>query len=152
MLLLYNVPVNKASHFKVFPYSGIFLQVVNLFIYKYLQIALLLIFFCWYFAKSECSSFCWVFPLVMMLLLYCSKYSSFLSFSSKLAISSYRLQCHEGMPVQFTTCIQYFNFYATCVLHRPAFMTLEPIKWCCTFCREAEKWLVFLTVQQQHHY
>ena len=40
-----NVPVNRASSFKVFPDSGIFLQVVNFFIYKYLQIAPLLIIF-----------------------------------------------------------------------------------------------------------
>ena len=40
-----NVPVNRASSFKVFPDSGIFLQVANFFICKYLQIALLLIIF-----------------------------------------------------------------------------------------------------------
>ena len=40
-----NVPVNRASSFKVFPDSGIFLQVANFFICKYLQIAPLLIIF-----------------------------------------------------------------------------------------------------------
>ena len=40
-----NVPVNRASSFKVFPDLEIFLQVANFFIYKYLQIALLLIIF-----------------------------------------------------------------------------------------------------------
>ena len=60
----------------------------------------------------------------------------FLSFSTKLATSSYRLQGHEGRSVQFKTCVEYFNFYASCKLHRPAFMTLEPIRWHCKFCWE----------------
>ena len=42
--------------------------------------------------------------------------------------------------------------YANFELHRPAFMTLEPIRWGYKFCCEAEKWWVFWTVQQQHCY
>ena len=38
------------------------------------------------------------------------------------------------------------HFYASCELHRPAFMTLKLIRWHCKFCWEAEKWWV----QQQH--
>ena len=68
-----------------------------------------------------------------------SKYSSFLSFSAKLALSSYRFQGHEGRSVQFATCVKVKILYASFELHRPAFMTLEPIRWCCKFCWEAEK-------------
>ena len=45
MFLFYNFPLDKASHFKVFPYSGIFLQGVIVNTYKYLQIAPLRIIF-----------------------------------------------------------------------------------------------------------
>ena len=62
--------------------------------------------------------------------------SSFLSFSAKLAMSSYRLQGHEGRSVQFKLSLVSVNFNASCELHRPAFMTLEPIRWHCKFCWE----------------
>ena len=35
--------------------------------------------------------------------------------------------------------------YANFELHRPAFMTLEPIRWRYKFCCEAEKWWVTTT-------
>ena len=66
-----------------------------------------------------------LFLIILMLLLY----SSFLSFSAKLAMSSYRLQGHEGRSVQFKLSLVSVNFNASCELHRPAFMTLEPIRW-----------------------
>ena len=39
-----------------------------------------------------------------------------------------QLQGHKGRCVQFATCVKYFIFNASCELHRPAFMTLEPIR------------------------
>ena len=74
----------------------------------------------------------------------------FLSFSTKLATSSYRLQGHEGRSVQFKTCVEYFNFYASSKLHRPVFMTLEPIRWLCIFAEKLRN-DEYVEVQQQHH-
>ena len=45
--------------------------------------------------------------------------------SAKLAMSSYRLQGHEGRSVQFTTCVKDEILYASSKTHTPAFMTLE---------------------------
>ena len=39
------------------------------------------------------------------------------------------LQDHKSRSVQFRTCVKYVKLYASCELHRPAFMTLEPIRW-----------------------
>ena len=47
-----------------------------------------------------------------------------------------QLQGHKGRCVHFGTCVKYFIFNASCELHRPAFMTLEPIRWHCKFCWE----------------
>ena len=52
------------------------------------------------------------------------------------AMSFYRLQGHEGRSVQFKLSLVSVNFNASCELHRPAFMTLEPIRWHCKFCWE----------------
>ena len=43
-----------------------------------------------------------LFLIILMLLLY----SSFVSFSAKLEMSSYRLQGYEGRSVQFATCVK----------------------------------------------
>ena len=51
------------------------------------------------------------------------------------------LQDHKSRSVQFRTCVKYVKLYASCELHRPAFMTLEPIRWRL----EAENWWVFWT-------
>ena len=91
--------------------------------------------FCWYFAQSGGDSFVEFFTGSYVDLVVRSSHH-FLSFSTKLASSSYRLQGHEGRSVQFKTCVEYFNFYASCKLHRPAFMTLGPIRWHCKFCWE----------------
>ena len=40
------------------------------------------------------------------------------------------LQDHKSRSVQFRTCVKYVKLYASCELHRPAFMTLEPIRFC----------------------
>ena len=63
------------------------------------------------------------------LLLKIQTYSSFLSFSAKLAMSSYRFQGNEGRSVQFEPCVKDKILYASSESHRPAFMTLEPIRW-----------------------
>ena len=47
--------------------------------------------------------------------------------SAKLAMSSYRLQGHEDRSVQFATCVKVYAYFRKFELHRPAFMTLEPI-------------------------
>ena len=39
-----------------------------------------------------------------------------------------QLQGHKGRCVHFGTCVKNFIFNASCELHRPAFMTLEPIR------------------------
>ena len=70
------------------------------------------------------------------LLLKIKTYSSFISFSAKLAMSSYRFQDHECRSVQFEPCVKDKILNASCELHRPAFMTLEPIRWHCKFCWE----------------
>ena len=40
-----------------------------------------------------------------------------------------QLQGHKGRRVQFGTCVKNFILNASCELHRPAFMTLEPIRF-----------------------
>ena len=40
-----------------------------------------------------------------------------------------QLQGYKGRCVQFGTCVKHFIFNASCELHRPAFMTLEPIRF-----------------------
>ena len=47
-----------------------------------------------------------------------------------------QLQGHKGRCVHFGTCVKNFIFNASCESHRPAFMTLEPIRWHCKFCWE----------------
>ena len=85
---------------------------------------------------------------LMMLLLYFNILiiSQLLSKTTK---SSYRLQGHEGRSVQFELSLVSANFYASCKLHRPVFMTLEPI-WC--LCSFTEKLRIdeYFEVQQQH--
>ena len=39
-------------------------------------------------------------------------------------------QDHKSRSVQFRTCVKYVKLNASCELHRPAFMTLEPIRFC----------------------
>ena len=60
-----------------------------------------------------------------------------------------QLQGHKGRCVQFATCVKYFIFNASCELHRPAFMTLEPIRWRCKFAETLRNDKYF-EVQQQH--
>ena len=36
---------------------------------------------------------------------------------------------HEGRSVQFATCVKVYAYLRKFELHRPAFMTLEPIRW-----------------------
>ena len=55
-------------------------------------------------------------------------YSSFLSFSAKLEKSSYQFQGHEDRSVHFATCVKVYAYFRKFELHRPAFMTLEPIR------------------------
>ena len=60
-----------------------------------------------------------------------------------------QLQGHKGRCVQFATCVKYFIFNASCESHRPAFMTLEPIRWRCKFAETLRNDKYF-EVQQQH--
>ena len=60
-----------------------------------------------------------------------------------------QLQGHKGRCVQFATCVKYFIFNASCESHRPAFMTLEPIRWRCKFAEKLRNDKYF-EVQQQH--
>ena len=69
---------------------------------------------------------------------------------SKFATSSYRLQGHEGRSVRFTTCVKDEILNASCKLHRPVFMTLEPIRWLCSFAEKLRN-DEYVEVQQQHH-
>ena len=60
-----------------------------------------------------------------------------------------QLQGHKCRCVQFATCVKYFIFNASCESHRPAFMTLEPIRWRCKFAETLRNDKYF-EVQQQH--
>ena len=95
----------------------------NFFIYKYLQIAPLLIIFVDILPKVSAVHSAEVFNsnnVVVVLLI--------ISQSVKLVMSSYQLQGHECRSVQYTSCVKVEVLYASCELHRHAFMTLEPIR------------------------
>ena len=82
----------------------------------------------------------------MMLLLY----SSFLSFSAKLAMSSYLLQGHEGRSVQFATCVKVNIPYESFKLYRPAFMTLELIDDIASFAEKLRNDEYVLVLKSKH--
>ena len=85
----------------------------------------------------------------------------------KILINSQLLSCHLiGSKVMkaglcnLQLALKYFIFYARCELHRPAFMTLEPIRWHCKFCWElrndeyvfifkSKHWLFFVWIRQE---
>ena len=56
------------------------------------------------------------------------KRSAFTFQNQNILSTTLQLQGHKGRCVQFGTCVKHFIFNASCELHRPAFMTLEPIR------------------------
>ena len=79
-------------------------------------------------AKTVTFMSCSVFVTRLMMLLLYFKILIISQLLSKTTKSSYRLQGHEGRSVQFELSLVSVNFYASCKLHRPVFMTLEPIR------------------------
>ena len=89
-------------------------------------------------AKTVTFMSCSVFVTRSMMLLLYFKILIISQLLSKTTKSSYRLQGHEGRSVQFELSLVSVNFYASCKLHRPVFMTLEPIRWLCSLLRSWE--------------
>ena len=89
-------------------------------------------------AKTVTFMSCSVFVTRSMMLLLYFKILIISQLLSKTTKSSYRLQGHEGRSVQFELSLVSANFYASCKLHRPVFMTLEPIRWLCSLLRSWE--------------
>ena len=89
-------------------------------------------------AKTVTFMSCSVFVTRSMMLLLYFKILIISQLLSKTTKSSYRLQGHEGRSVQFKLSLVSVNFYASCKLHRPVFMTLEPIRWLCSLLRSWE--------------